>query len=201
MKVFYKALNGGKYRAVELNDVATTIFQGVGKNETEQPTYTLLKVKNIKKNNEIDFEDVEFVEAVPSDKVLKVGDIISPFIGEAVRQCKFSVFKIADGKFAVDNNTGVIRIDEKKVNSEFVAYVLNSRIGRIQLKHLIGGGGVPFLGTGNARKLKIPLPPVAIQNEIISKTGLLYKEVMSLRQESDSLLLNAQKKVEQMILS
>ena len=62
-----------------------------------------------------------------------------------------------------------------------LVYVPNSRIGRIQLKHLIGGGGVPFWEL-EMQETKIPLPPVAIQNEIISKTGLLYKEVMSLRQ-------------------
>ncbi|MBU6415048.1 restriction endonuclease subunit S [Patescibacteria group bacterium] len=200
-KLFYKALSSGKYKIAEIDNIATAVFQGVGKNETKNPAYTLLKVKNIKKNNEIEFENVEFVKEVPENKVLKVGDIISPFIGEAVRQCKFSVFENKDGKFAVDNNTGVIRIDDKKVSNEYVAYILNSEIGRVQLKHLIGGGGVPFLGAGNAKKLKIPLPPIATQNKIVDKIGAIYAKAKRLRQEAGSIIAGAEKQVEQMILA
>lgn len=132
---------------------------------------------------------------------MKIGDIISPFIGEAVRQCKFSVFEKKDGKFTVDNNTGVIRIDDKKVNNEYAAYILNSEIGRVQLKHLIGGGGVPFLGAGNAKKLKIPLPPIATQNKIVDKIGAIYAKAKRLRQEAESIVAGAQKQVEQIILA
>ena len=200
-KLFYQALFKGKYEAVEIDNIATDIFQGVGKNETENPVYTLLKVKNIKRNNEIEFDDVEFVKEVPENKVLKVGDIISPFIGEAVRQCKFSVFEREDGKFAVDNNTGVIRVDTKKVSSDYVAFILNSEIGRIQLEQLIGGGGVPFLGAGNAKKLKIPLPPVATQNEIVLKIGNIYSKAKNLRQEAEAVIIEAQKQTAEMIFA
>ena len=199
--LFYKKLSDGKYQLTMIEDVATDVFQGVGKKETENPEFTLLKVKNIKKNNEIDFEDTEFVESVPEDKVLQNGDILSPFIGEAVRQCKFSVFENGEKKFAVDNNTGVIRIDNTKANSEYVAYALNSQIGNMQLKHLIGGGGVPFLGSENARKLKIPLPPVAIQKKIVDKIKEQHNKARNLRQEAESVIAEAQKQTAEMIFS
>jgi len=200
-KVFYKALANGKYEVREIDSIAAMVFQGVGKNETENPAFTLLKVKNVRKNNEIDFNDVEFVEGVPENKVLRSGDIISPFIGEAVRQCKFSVFKNTEGKFAVDNNTGVMRIDEEGVSSEYVAYILNSIIGRVQLEQLIGGGGVPFLGANNAKKIKIPMPPAAVQDRIIAKVSLAYKKAKDLHQEADNGITIAQREVEQMILA
>jgi restriction endonuclease S subunit len=199
--LFYKKLSDGKYQLTMIEDVATDVFQGVGKKETENPEFTLLKVKNIKKNNEIDFEDTEFVESVPEDKVLQNGDILSPFIGEAVRQCKFSVFENGEKKFAVDNNTGVIRIDNTKANSEYVAYALNSQIGNMQLKHLIGGGGVPFLGSENARKLKIPLPPVAIQKKIVDKIKEQHNKARNLRQEAESVIAEAQKQTAEMIFA
>jgi len=199
--LFYKKLSDGKYQLTMIEDVATDVFQGVGKKETENPEFTLLKVKNIKKNNEIDFEDTEFVESVPEDKVLQNGDILSPFIGEAVRQCKFSVFENGEKKFAVDNNTGVIRIDNTKENSEYVAYALNSQIGNMQLKHLIGGGGVPFLGSENARKLKIPLPPVAIQKKIVDKIKEQHNKARNLRQEAESVIAEAQKQTAEMIFA
>ncbi len=199
--LFYKKLSGGKYQLAKIEDIASYVFQGVGKNETENSEYTLLKVKNIKRNNEIDFEDTEFVKSVPQNKILQNGDILSPFIGEAVRQCKFSVFENKEGKFAVDNNTGVIRIDGTKANSEYVAYALNSEIGNTQLKHLIGGGGVPFLGSENASKLKIPLPPISVQKKIVDKIKEQHNKARILRQEAEIVITEAQKQTAEMIFA
>ena len=197
---FYKSLPDGKYKLVEIKDVATAVFQGVGRNITDNPKYTLLKVKNIKQNNEVDYGDVEFVKDVMKSKVLNIGDIISPFIGEAVRQCKFSVFNKGNGLFVVDNNTGVIRIDSKKANCEYIAVVLNSQIGNIQLEHLIGGGGVPFLGANNAKKLKVPLPPLEIQNKIAEEVKRRISEAERLKAEASEIINKAKQRVEEIIL-
>ena len=133
-------------------------------------------------------------------KVLNIGDIISPFIGEAVRQCKFSVFNKENGLFVVDNNTGVIRIDSKKANCEYIAVVLNSQIGNIQLEHLIGGGGVPFLGANNAKKLKVPLPPLEIQNKIAEEVKRRISEAERLKAEASEIINKAKQRVEEIIL-
>ncbi|NPA44572.1 MAG: N-6 DNA methylase, partial [Chlorobi bacterium] len=47
------------YNLVDLSKLSLEIFQGVGRNLTDDNTYTLLKVKNIKRHNEIDYKDVE----------------------------------------------------------------------------------------------------------------------------------------------
>jgi hypothetical protein len=39
----------------KLSEISVRIFQGVGRKLTDTDKYTLLKVKNILKNNEIDF--------------------------------------------------------------------------------------------------------------------------------------------------
>ena len=96
--IFFDKLNKSKYDIVELADISKSIFQGVGKDETKDTKYTLLKVKNILPNNVIDYTNTEFVADVPENKILKEGDIISPFIGEAVRICKFSIFNQKENK-------------------------------------------------------------------------------------------------------
>jgi len=200
-KLFYAALSKAKYNIVNLEQITKTVFQGVGKNETENPAITLLKVKNITRNGDIDYSNIEFVQDVPEAKLLQKGDIVSPFIGEAVRQCKFAIFDRDDAAFAVDNNTGVIRVDSEKANSRYVAEVLNSSVGRIQLEQLIGGGGVPFLGAANAAKLQIPLPPIKTQERIADKIISFREQVRTLRAQATEVLESAQKQVEQMILA
>ncbi len=71
----------------------------------------------------------------------------------------------------------------------------------MQLKHLIGGGGVPFLGSENARKLKIPLPPVAIQKKIVDKIKEQHNKARNLRQEAESVIAEAQKQTAEMIFA
>lgn len=186
------------YDVLYLKDISEQVFQGIGKNETTNGEFKLLKVKNILRNNEIDYTNVEFVKTVPDNKLLQINDIITPFIGEAIKGVKFSVFS-NDGKYTVDNNTGVIRL-KKEVNPIYVAEYLCSSLGKIQLSRLSGGGGVPFLGSVNAKKLEIIIPPIEKQNEIanqIISDRVFAKELQNI---SSKIIETAKLQVEKIIL-
>lgn len=188
-----------QYPTALLSSLAKDIFQGVGKNETDDTTYILLKVKNILRGNMIDFSDVEYVKSVPQNKLLLRNDIISPFIGEAIRQIKFSIFNKEEHKYTVDNNTGVIRLKES-VNAQYVCEYLCSCLGKMQIERLIGGGGVPFIGTSGAKKLSVIIPPLQKQQEIVDYISAIRQKAKSLQEEGKAILEHAKKEVEQMIL-
>ena len=192
-------LKSSMYSTELLSSLAKDIFQGVGKDETEDSTYVLLKVKNILRGNMIDFSDVEFVKSVPQNKLLLRDDIISPFIGEAVRQNKFCIFNQEEHKYSVDNNTGVIRLKES-VNAQYVCEYLCSCLGKMQIERLIGGGGVPFLGSSGAKKLNIIIPPLQKQQEIVNHISSIRQQAKALQEEGKAILEQAKKEVEQMIL-
>jgi len=196
---FHFALQNGKYTTINLREIAE-IFQGVGRDLTDNPEYTLLKVKNIKQGNIIDFEDIEHINDVPKNKLLHVGDIISPFIGEAIKQFKFSLFKNEENKFTVDNNTGVIRINVSDTSSEFVCEVLNSCIVKWQIEQQIGGGGVPFIGTSGAKNIKIPHPPIDKQNEIAEHISGIRIKAKALREKAVADFEKTKAEIEEMIL-
>ena len=189
-----------KFKKTPLRNLCLAIFQGVGRDLVDKSDYTLLKVKNIKQNNEINFDDVEFVRSAPLNKILINNDIISPFIGEAIRQTKFSTYNKKEVLHTIDSNTGVIRVEQTKNNSNYVCDVLNSKIGTIQISKLIGGGGVPFLGTNNVKKIFIPVPPLEKQNEIAEHIKGIRTQAKQLQQEAQQILEQAKKDVEQMIL-
>lgn len=194
-----EVLNSSLYQTAPLSSLTKDIFQGVGKNETNDDTYVLLKVKNILQGNRIDYSDVEYVQSVPKNKILLGNDIISPFIGEAVRQNKFSIFDKICGNYTVDNNTGVIRLKDT-VNAQYVCEYLCSCLGKMQIERLIGGGGVPFLGSNGAKKLIIIVPPIEIQNEIAKTIANIRNEADALINEGDALLEDAKHVVEKMII-
>ena len=194
-----EVLKSSMYSTALLSSIAKDIFQGVGKDETEDSTYVLLKVKNILRGNMIDFSDVEFVKSVPQNKLLLRNDIISPFIGEAVRQIKFYIFNEEENKYSVDNNTGVIRLKES-VNAQYVCEYLCSCLGRMQIERLIGGGGVPFLGSSGAKKLIIVVPPLQIQQIIVDHISVIRQQAKALQEEGKTILEEAKRKVESMII-
>ncbi len=171
----------------------------MGRNETSNSTYVLLKVKNILRKNEIDYSDVEFVENVPNSKILRKDDIITPFIGEAIKQIKFSSFN-KEGVYSVDNNVGVIRVNSKIANPIFVCEYLNSILGKIQLNRLIGGGGVPFLGTQAAKRLQVNLPLSSKQSEIAKYISEIRTHANALQNDAKNILEEAKREVEKMIL-
>jgi len=188
------------YKTNTLKEIAENIFQGVGRNIDEKSNFVLLKVKNIKQNYEIDYEDTEKIGDFPLSKLLKQGDIITPCIGEAVRQIKFAVFEKENEKYLVDNNTGVIRLN-KNVNSYFANYCLCSSIGRLQINRFIGGGGVPFLGSDNLKRFIIPVPPLDKQKEIADHITGIRKQAQQLKEKTKEALSKASQEIEKILLA
>lgn len=196
------SLDNGTYEVVKLLEISKYIFQGIGQSLTNEDNNILLKVKNVLQNNEIDFENIENITDIPKVKVLQEGDILTPFIGEAIKKYKFSVFHRPDEDkdYCVDNNTGVIRLDTTRANADYVASFFISKLGKQIVRRLIGGGGVPFLGANNAKKLILPLPDIDIQNEIAIEINKRREEAKQLQNEAKEELKKAKKEVESIIL-
>jgi len=195
----YASIEKSKFRTHILKDITETVFQGVGRNIDEKSEFILLKVKNIKQSCEIDFDDTEPIGNFPKSKLLNIGDILTPCIGEAVRQIKFAVFEKENDKYLVDNNTGVIR-PNISVDSYFIKYCLCSSIGKIQITRLIGGGGVPFLGSDNLKKIIIPVPPLNKQKEIAKHISGIRQQARNLKDKTKEALKKASEEIEKILL-
>lgn len=197
-----EAMRRGKFELRSIKSLAEGVFQGLGRKTSKQGAYALLKVKNIKQRGEIDLETKAFVDQVPASKVLIEGDVIAPFVGEAVRRCRFSVYH-PDGRVphTIDNNTGVIRLNTAVLNPYFAANFLSSSIGKRQIDQLIGGGVVPLLGSHNARDILLPVPPMEEQEEMAGHIRQLRQTVRQLRREGEEALEKAQHEVEQFVLN
>jgi len=164
------------------------VFQGVGRSLVEDSDSILLKVKNILGVNGLDFENVEFISNPPESKLLKADDILSPFIGQAVKLLKFSIFPHIEGRYFADNNCGIIRPNPNEVLPLYLLYVLRSRFCGEQIYQLIGGGGVPFLGAANAKKLLIPKPPIEKQKELVAEMEQARQDRRAKLAEAETLL-------------
>jgi len=160
-------LDSSSFPVVALGSLKGRIFQGVGRNLVEGAPTQLLKVKNITTDGQIDFTATEPVVDVPKSKLLKRGDIISPFIGAAIKGYKFAKFDGSEQPYTADNNTGIIRITDDRVSPDYLYTFCQTGMIRWQLDQLTGGGGVPFLGSEYARRIRLPVPSDKVQSAAI----------------------------------
>ena len=72
---------------------------------------------------------------------------------------------IAEGKYWVNNHAHVVRPIKNKIIDTFLVEYLNS----IDLSQFITGVTVPKLNQEKLRSIKIPLPPLEIQEQIVSE--------------------------------
>jgi len=184
-----EALANCRYECYEIRDLRIEVFQGVSRNLLENDGIRLLKVKNILPDGSIDFADTEPISDVPTNKILKDGDIISPFIGAAIKGYKFGYFEDRGGeKWSFDNNTGVFRNNDERVLSRYLWSFFQLEITHRQLDRIIGGGGVPYLGTEYAKRLRVILPPLPEQRKIVAELNAAYAAKRAADEKATKLL-------------
>ena len=184
-----EAMSNCRYDCLEIRELQVEVFQGVSRNLLEHDRIRLLKVKNILPDGAIDFSDTEPTSDVPGNKILRDGDIISPFIGAAIRGYKFGYFETREGEWwTFDNNTGVFRNKDGRVLSRYLWAFFQLEITHRQLDRIIGGGGVPYLGTEYAKRLKVILPPLFEQRKIVAELDAAYAAKRAADEKAKKLL-------------
>jgi len=170
-------LKQSKYPLKTIEDISKMVKDGTH----FTPSYTsdgviFLMVKNIKEEK-IDFnEDIKYIseeehkklkacQPKPNDVLLtKVGTIgVANVVPK--NSPEFNIF------------VSVAKIELKEgINPYYVKAFLNSMFGRIQMERLVKGVSQPDLHLIDIRKIKIPMPPLNIQNNIAEIMENAYKE-------------------------
>lgn len=94
-----------------------------------------------------------------------------------------------------------IRTDGTRANPDYVSFIINSYIGRQQIdamsRQIIGQANI---NTEELRSLRIPLPPLNIQQSIIERVHLKRAEVDLQHEKAKQIHQEAEAEIEAMIL-
>ena len=74
-----------------------------------------------------------------------------------------------------------VLFDEKKTTKQFLYYALNQAVTEVE-ENLHGGVGLVHITKGNLERIKIPLPPLAVQHEIVAEIEGYQKIIDGARQ-------------------
>lgn len=131
--------------------------------------YPLITSRNIK-DGTIDFSEVNYVSEADFENINKRsqvddGDIIMPMIGTIGNP----IVVKKDRDFAIKNVALIKFNEDSKIDRQFLKAVLASNyfVEHFQMQSL--GATQKFISLGFIRNLEIPLPPLAIQQQIVSK--------------------------------
>lgn len=151
-------------------------------------TYGTSKVQIIKSGqargyNEFDFSKRYYVSDnfVSDERNLQKGDILinSTGVGTAGRVTLFDL----DGDYVVDSHITIVRLDREKALPKYVLYAL-ANIGFKNIEAMaMGQSGQIELALSTINTMRISLPPLDVQKEIVGQIELIEQEIRGIKEE------------------
>ena len=172
---------GDNWAETNLGDLCEKITKGSspkwqGIKYQEKPGVLFVTSENVGQN-ELLFQKKKYVEEAFNKKdaksVLKKGDVLTNIVGASIgRTAVFDMPVLAN----INQAVCLLRCKPEKLNSHFLAYLLNSPFFRRVLHENEINNARANLSLGFFRQLSIPYPAIANQKEIVSKINSLSAE-------------------------
>jgi type I restriction enzyme S subunit len=196
-------LSRGKYPVVTLGSVLDAVQYGTSeKANTNSDGVAVIRMNNVV-NGELDLTHLKHICLTKSELEklqLNDGDILFNRTNSKELVGKCAVFH-AKGEFVFASYLIRVRANPAKADADFLAYVINSPIGRQQInalsRQIIGQANV---NSEELRGLRIPLPPVAVQKQIMQRVAAGRAEISREREAAGRLTGEINAEVEALIL-
>jgi type I restriction enzyme, S subunit len=115
------------------------------------------------------YVEEKFNEIEPRS-ILKKGDILTNIVGASIgRTALFDLDVIAN----INQAVCILRIEHANIDKDYLIYLMNSDFALKMMSDSQFAPGRANLSMGNIATFTIPLPPLSIQQKIVSKVGEL----------------------------
>ena len=163
-----------------------------------------LRVQNVTSHG-IDLSDAKFITREVHNGMLKRSQLKKDDLVFTITGRIGSVSVVPDN-FEGNINQHSARFHLKNqianitINPSYVAAFLNSELGKSLANREVTGGTRPALDYKALKSLKIILPPIEIQNEIVTEIKNCFTKVSELRREASAVVEQAKERVERILL-
>jgi restriction endonuclease S subunit len=193
------AFKKGGYKTVEFGSIIKNINYGTIPKEYSDTGIPLLKIGNLKPN-EITTTELSYIPDFPKErdkeKITQQGDLLISQLGTVGITAP-----ITEREKGFLYGSFILRLQISKGNPMYFSIILNSPIGKIQFQRDMTTATVRANTSIPAVKsLKIPLPPLEVQNKIAEKVKNIIENAKKLKFEAKNVIENAKKEVEKIIL-
>lgn len=185
-----KFIETSTYPIVRVKDIVCSYQYGLSEKATEDAAgIPILRMNNIK-NSSVDISDLKYLSSDTDsvDKyILNCGDLLFNRTNSKELVGKMAVFSLP-GKYVFASylirvviNTNIA--DVKYINYLFATKIIRSQIDLLSRQVL----GQANINVAELNSLKLPLPPLAVQRDIVVEIDKLIQEASSCRRKADEL--------------
>jgi len=195
------SLKESKYKVEPLKNYIIKIHYGASlKNIYVEKGIPLLRIQNLKPNR-LSLEDIvnlpETMRKEVGNAFVNEGDILISRSGSV--GIVAVVPKEAEG-FAFGSFMIKFRL-KKNINKNYISIWLNNEIAQLFTQREKIGAIQGNITISTIENFKIPVPPLEIQNKIVSEVKDRMTRAAKLKSEAQNIIENAKKEVEKIILS
>lgn len=195
-KEFYKNIESGKFITIFLKQFIANIYTGKGIYDYTDVGVPYLNVNNIKKY-EISFENVNYFEnADELDNKIYKNTIITGRVGTIGN---FAIYNEEHYSLISDNVFALVF--KESLIPQFANYFLNSILCLHQLKRNSRGAVQEVISTSVLKEIKIPVPPLAKQQEIAKHITNIRNQAQALKDKTKEALAKASAEIEEILLN
>lgn len=201
-----KAVSKGKFEVKELKEITDKLLSGQrpkgGVRQIEEGVPSLggehvLSNGKIKDYN-LKFIPEEFHKTQLKSKIMKK-DILIVKDGATTGKVGIIPEDYPFDEANINEHVFLLRVN-REVNPYFVFSFLKSEAGQMQINRDITGATITGIIRETTEKIKIPLPPLPIQNKIAEEVQQRMQKAEDLRKEAKEELENVKAEVEKIIL-
>ncbi|BAY63252.1 hypothetical protein NIES22_33380 [Calothrix brevissima NIES-22] len=194
-------LDKSEYSIKSLGDLIEEIHYGASvKNDYADDGIPFIRIGNLKPNY-LDVSDIVYFDESKRNLLgkafVKPEDLLMSRSGSVgiVAVVTSEANGFAFGSFQIK-----FRLFKNSANPFFIAYFLNSKIGKALLEQQKTGSIQMNITIEGIKAIKVPLPAIEIQNQIVREADEQRTQATFLRNESEDTLLTAKARVERIIL-
>lgn len=199
-----KFIETSTYPIVQVKDIICSYQYGLSEKATEDATGTpILRMNNIT-NSRIDISKLKYVsdDIDCIDKyILNTGDLLFNRTNSKELVGKMAVFSLP-GRYVFASYLIRVVVDTSIADVKYINYLFATRIIRSQIdllsRQILGQANI---NVAELKSLKLPLPPLEVQRDIVTEIDKLVQDVTSYRRKADELLKTAVLEFEEAIFN
>lgn len=126
-----------------------------------------LMARNISANNSLDFKEVSYIEEKVHEKIYsrcnpEYGDLLIVCVGATIGK----VALVPDiEQFSMARSVALVKYNRDVINGNYLLWLFNHNYMKSQLKNSSNESAQAGLYIGKIKKLKVPVPPIELQNQ------------------------------------
>ena len=165
-----------KYPMITYNSLIVSIKNGIAARNYAPTGLRFLKVTDIK-NNSVSNNSCFYINKYEDDDILPIDSLLITRKGTVGQ----STIIREKNKYCASSEVFIIQLNKSLVNLEYFSEMNLSKFIQQQFVERYTGTIMPSMSQDKLKTIKIPLPPIEIQNKIATHISELKEEIRKLR--------------------